>query len=180
LENVPIVKAATAYDNLQTGETFILILGQALYMGEHVESTLLCPNQLRYNGVEVDDCPKHLAPPNKPSTHSIFIPESQLRLPLCLKGPISLFDSRSPTQYELEHCKWVHLTNDEVWDPHSTEQLQDNEERVEHVRRSDDYERCIYALNGRTNPFSDITNLLEDGQILKTMQTDIRKPETPP
>ncbi len=46
LENVPIVKAATAYDNPQTGETFILILGQALYLGEHVESTLLCPNQL--------------------------------------------------------------------------------------------------------------------------------------
>jgi hypothetical protein len=130
--------------------------------------------------VEVDNCPKHLAPLNKPSTHSIFIPESQLRLPLCLKGPISLFDSRSPTQYELEHCKWVHLTNDEVWDPHSTEQLQDNEECIENVMHPDDYERCIYALNGRTNPFLDITNLLEDSQILKTMHTDIRKPETPP
>jgi hypothetical protein len=42
-ENVPIVKAATAYDDEDTGLTYILVLGQALYFGEEVETSLLCP-----------------------------------------------------------------------------------------------------------------------------------------
>jgi len=35
-ENVPIVKAATAYDDETTGVTYILILGQALYFGDEL------------------------------------------------------------------------------------------------------------------------------------------------
>jgi hypothetical protein len=62
IENVPVVKAATAYDDPATGITYILIIGQVVYLGTDVDHTLLCPNQLRYNGLVVDDCPKHLAP----------------------------------------------------------------------------------------------------------------------
>jgi hypothetical protein len=36
LENIPIVKAAVAYDDPQTGETYILIINQALHFGEHL------------------------------------------------------------------------------------------------------------------------------------------------
>jgi hypothetical protein len=53
MENVPIVKAATAYDNPVTRDTIILVLGQALYMGYHIERMLLCPNQLQYNSVRM-------------------------------------------------------------------------------------------------------------------------------
>jgi hypothetical protein len=75
IENVFIFKAATAYDDLVTGITYILVSGQSIYLGNDVEHTLLCPNQLRYNGVTVDDCPKHLA-----------LPEQQVRVPLYLLG----------------------------------------------------------------------------------------------
>jgi hypothetical protein len=46
LTNVPIVTAATAYDDEATGTTYILILGQAIYLGGHMKNSLICPNQL--------------------------------------------------------------------------------------------------------------------------------------
>lgn len=56
LEEIPIVKAALAYDAV-TGETFILLFGQALYFGSKIDHIRLNPNQIRMNGVEVDDVP---------------------------------------------------------------------------------------------------------------------------
>jgi hypothetical protein len=46
LNGIPIVQAATAYDAL-SGETYIVVLSQALYLGNHSSYSLLCPNQLR-------------------------------------------------------------------------------------------------------------------------------------
>ncbi|MFN9980072.1 MAG: hypothetical protein ACK53Y_09175, partial [bacterium] len=50
MENIPIVTAATAYDDPQTGDTTILVIGQAIFMGDKVKNTLLCPNQMRAFG----------------------------------------------------------------------------------------------------------------------------------
>ena len=73
MTNIPIVKAITAYDCPTTGATYILVLGQSLYLGDSVDCTLLCPNQLRSNGVIVDDVPMHLAPPFLyPNTFPLF------------------------------------------------------------------------------------------------------------
>jgi hypothetical protein len=46
IKNVPIVKAALAYDDPLTGETLILILNQTLYFGDDLPHVLLNPNQL--------------------------------------------------------------------------------------------------------------------------------------
>jgi hypothetical protein len=86
--NIPIVKAATAYDDPETRDTYILIMGQALYFGDRMENSLLCPNQMRANGVIVDDVPLHLAPTDK-AIHSIYIPDEGVRLPLKLFGCLS-------------------------------------------------------------------------------------------
>jgi 3'-phosphoadenosine 5'-phosphosulfate (PAPS) 3'-phosphatase len=61
IKNVLIAKVATAYDH-PSGETFIIIFGQALYMGENIDHSLICPNQARSNGIIIDDDPKHLSP----------------------------------------------------------------------------------------------------------------------
>ncbi len=74
LENIPVVKAGTAYD-APTGETFILVLGQALYLGDYIGHSLLCPNQARANGVIIDDVPIHLAFDPHLATHSIYFSE---------------------------------------------------------------------------------------------------------
>jgi hypothetical protein len=39
-----------------------MVLPQVLYLGEYLDYTLLCPNQLCHNGIIVDDIPCHLAP----------------------------------------------------------------------------------------------------------------------
>jgi hypothetical protein len=121
LQNVPIVQAATAYTDPESGETFILIVNQALYMGPKFQTTLLNPNQLRSNGIIVDDCPKHLAADPAIATHSVFIPCHSRRIPLELNGVISGFQSHYPSTEELENCLWIELTSHKEWDPHSRE-----------------------------------------------------------
>ncbi len=49
IKNVLIVKAGTAYDHPETGEIYIVILNQALYLGDRFPVTLLNPNQARAN-----------------------------------------------------------------------------------------------------------------------------------
>ena len=58
--NIPIVKAAIAYDNPTDFHTYILIFHEVLYV-EALASHLLCPFQMRDSGVEVADIPlQHL------------------------------------------------------------------------------------------------------------------------
>ena len=52
----------------------ILIMGQALDFGNRMKNSLLCPNQMRANGIVVDDVPMHLAP-NGQLTLSIYVPD---------------------------------------------------------------------------------------------------------
>jgi len=112
LRNVPIVTAATAYDNPADGTTYILILGQAIYMGDKMQYSLICPNQLRARGLIVEDCPQHLSPRNRPSSHSIYEPNEDIRLPLSLKGVTLYFTTRTPTTYEIETCKRITLSDE--------------------------------------------------------------------
>ncbi len=141
LRDVPIVTAATAYD-APNGDIYILIIAQALYLGALLDYTLLCPNQLRSNGIVVDDVPKHLSLTPHAATHSIYVPNAGLRIPLTMKGVISYFITRTPSPQELESCTWIMLTSESDWDPHSDnflikELTFDNNETVEPRTRED-------------------------------------------
>jgi hypothetical protein len=46
MKDIPIVTAATAWTNEETGETLILLFHQVLWYGKKLESSLLNPNQL--------------------------------------------------------------------------------------------------------------------------------------
>jgi hypothetical protein len=105
IHDVPIVTAATAFDDPVTGNITILIIGQALYLSDKVSCTLLSPNQLRSNGIVVDYVPVHLAPRSHPSKHASYSnDEENSQLLLQLRGCISYFESRTLTQEELESC----------------------------------------------------------------------------
>jgi hypothetical protein len=56
MQNVPIAQMGVAYTHPDSGITYILVLNQALYVRE-LPHTLINPNQLRSNGIIVDDCP---------------------------------------------------------------------------------------------------------------------------
>jgi hypothetical protein len=46
LQDIPIVNAAVAYEDPESGEVIILIINQALYFGEQLDNILLNPNQM--------------------------------------------------------------------------------------------------------------------------------------
>jgi hypothetical protein len=55
----PIVTAALAYNDPKTGERIVLVEHQIMDF-EQLEHNLICPMQLRLNGVDVEETPKHL------------------------------------------------------------------------------------------------------------------------
>jgi hypothetical protein len=160
IKNVPIAKVATAYDHPQTGETFILIFGQALYLGDELEHTLICPNQARCNGVIVDDVPKHLSHDGK-STHSLYFPVEQIQLPLRMRGCISYLPTRYPAKDELEECRWLTVTGDSIWDPYSTTfEEQENIFDVDDGSPTTNERNHIHALSSSIN-LSSISHALD-------------------
>jgi hypothetical protein len=46
LQNIPIVKAALAYDHPDTGVVIVLIINQVLYFGNQLDQTSFNPNQI--------------------------------------------------------------------------------------------------------------------------------------
>jgi hypothetical protein len=154
IEEVPVVQAATAYDDPDSGITYILIINQALQV-PNLHTTLLNPNQMRKNGIIVDDIPKHLAHNPDMATHSIYIPSHDLCIPLRLKGIISGLHSRYPSIHEVENFTWVESTSSEPWDPKSAE-LAEQEEEYEKRTASIDHDmspdRHIYAMKTNDIP----------------------------
>lgn len=95
LNKVPIVTAVVAYDCPDTYQTYILYFHESLYIAE-LENNLLCRNQLRSNGVIVNDVPLQFVPKPQRTTSSHTITIEDLRIPLHLRGVISYFNARKP------------------------------------------------------------------------------------
>ena len=115
-KEVPIATVATAYDCPGSGETFILIINEALYFGDTLSFSLLCPNQLRDNEIHVDERHRTHAPD---SIFGIYVPTTPLHIPFDLDGVIAGFHSRQPTESELDNiANHVELTSKVEWIPH--------------------------------------------------------------
>jgi len=57
INNVPIATVATAWSDPHTGESYIIIINEALYFGDGMDHSLVNPNQIRAFGLEVYDNP---------------------------------------------------------------------------------------------------------------------------
>ena len=116
-KEIPIATVATAYDCPDSGETYVLIINEALYFGDTLSFSLLCPNQLRDNEIHVDERHRTHAPD---SIFGIYIPTTPLHIPFDLDGVIAGFYSRRPTESELDNiANHVELTSEVEWIPHS-------------------------------------------------------------
>ena len=102
LDDVPIVTAAVAYDCPTTFRTFILVFHECLHIPE-MENHLVNPFQMRMEGVTVNDVPLQLIPLEQRTKedHSVVHPEAGLRIPMSLKGTMSGWTVRKPTQEEI-------------------------------------------------------------------------------
>ena len=113
ITNVSVVNAVTAFTDESSGETVILRFNQVLWYGNRMKMSLINPNQLRYYGVSVSDDPTD-------NTRAFGITVTNIvHVPFKMDGTTVYFETRVPTQYELENCKTIPLTDDTVWEPSS-------------------------------------------------------------
>jgi hypothetical protein len=162
-KKVPIATVATAYDCPTSGATFVLIINEALYFGDSLSFSLLSPNQLRDNDVHVDERHRQHAPD---SIFGIHVPSEPIRIPFTLEGVVAGFDSRSPTQDELDDVSiHVELTSDVEWIP-STFALSLAEEEV---ANSDDEQRISNLRARRVKVLASKTAKLRIKSCLQTL-----------
>jgi hypothetical protein len=110
IPEIPVATVATAWDDPTTGQTFILVIHQALYFGTKLDHSLINPNQIRITGIPVCDDPfdRH---------RSLSIDLCDFTVPFSTDGNTIYFDSQVPTVEEMENCQYISLTDDDEWDP---------------------------------------------------------------
>ena len=111
-KDVPIISGATAYTCQNSGQTYILVIHEGLWLGPKLRHSLLNPNQLRFNGVSVFDNPFDI-------NTTLSIEHDDTTIPLKLSGTNIFLDTRTPTQHELDNCPHLHLTCETEWNPHT-------------------------------------------------------------
>jgi hypothetical protein len=114
IPEIPVATVATAWDDLHTGQTHILIIHQALYFGTQLDHSLINPNRIRIMGIPVCDDPydRH---------RYLGINLGEIHIPFQTEGNTIYFTSRVPTKEELEDCQYLTLTDDDDWDPTATD-----------------------------------------------------------
>ena len=120
VQEVPIGTALTIWESPSDGQIWMLVIHEALYFGDRLKESLLCPNQLRAAGNLVQDAPIKF---DSKSMHSITIP-GKLEIPLEMHGVISHLRTRKPTmneigRYQEGQLQAVELTEDAPWEPYS-------------------------------------------------------------
>jgi hypothetical protein len=98
IKDVPIVAAATAWTNEETGETHILYFNQILWYGQKMSIGLLNPNQMRYYGHRLCN---DVTDSNQ--DFGIDLPDQGMIIPFALSGTTVYFESRVPSKWELKN-----------------------------------------------------------------------------
>ena len=111
--HLPIATVAYAHDTAE-GETLILVVNNAIYMGDKMTDSLLCPNQCRLNGVEIDTRPSSLC---SDTTAQSMTAEGHT-FPLQHHGPLPYIHVRHPTSEEIASCQHIELTEKCEWRPY--------------------------------------------------------------
>ena len=119
VKNIGIINGALAYD-VGNGETYILLLNQALDFRDSMEHLLLLVNQARHNNVVIDDIAPHLDYYKK-SKYEIFFPDSNKSVKLSpTNKSINHVKVRYPSDYDLDNYPHLSLTSEDNWNPNET------------------------------------------------------------
>jgi hypothetical protein len=147
----PITTMATVWVDPSNGKSYLLVIHEGIYCGDTMRHSLLNPTQLRANGILVQDCPKQF---DHTSSHSLFIPDHEVSIPLHLKGVISSFVTHRPSDDDLQTLPEIVLTSDLPWDP-SSQHFAEAEASVSSLRTlayaTDPHTRSIGALRRLDN-----------------------------
>ena len=113
-----------AYTCQESGQTYILVINEGLWLGTKMEHSLLNPNQLRFNGISVQDNPFDTNTP-------LSIEHDDITIPLSILGTNIFLNTHTPTQRELDSCPHIHLTSDVYWNPHTVRLASTQSEEAE-------------------------------------------------
>jgi hypothetical protein len=107
------VSAGMAYDVPGSGRVVIIIVHQEINL-PHLPYNLLNPMQMRLNDVVVNETPKLQCDNPTNISHTITVKvdnmNDELIIPLDLRGVVSCFTTRNPTQEEFDTCDRYELT----------------------------------------------------------------------
>ena len=112
-KSIPVATCATVVVIPETGAEIILIGHEMLYFGDKLSRSLINQNQVRYSGIPVRDDPTRA----NDEEFGLTTPEGFIDFKL--EGMTVYFDSRTPTDQELEDMQLpqVAITREEPWDP---------------------------------------------------------------
>ena len=121
LKGVPIAIVLTIWESPLTGEVWGIVLHESLYFGDRLQGSLLCPNQLRAAGHNVQDVPVQF---DATSRHFISV-TGRIEFSMELHGVISFLSTRKPTNVEIKRShdgtlQSVELTENIPLEPYST------------------------------------------------------------
>ena len=153
LKNVKEATVAVAYDCPLRHQTYILRFDHVLYIPT-LETNLLCVDQLREQGIIVNETPllrlRHSE--RHEHSHSILDPNSELHIPLSYNKPISYFTCRRPTPEEAsDDINNIHvdMTSPIPWKPYDPQSRIDEE----NLRRLVQGDNSAYRFQSlRSNP----------------------------
>ena len=90
--NVDVVDVAVTYNDPFEGDTYLLIIKNALHV-PLMTNNLVPPFMMRLAGIQVDECPKFLSEQATEKNHSILFRKENVRMPLQLSNTISLIST---------------------------------------------------------------------------------------
>ena len=114
VSGVPIVNATTAWQSPATGQIYILILNESLWMLQ-LPNTLVNQNQLRYFGTKVQDNPYSDTPMH------IRTEDLSFSMGLESQGTTIFANTFAPTDKELDENPRIVLSSDHAWNPHNVQ-----------------------------------------------------------
>ena len=115
-----IASVAMLYTDILSGSRYVLVMHQALYFKDSRVATLLNPNQLRANSVQVFDTPRQFDGTSRFAiVAKIDDNQGSLVIPLDMRGVMSGFPVRKPTWEEYETLPHVTITAADPWEPYS-------------------------------------------------------------
>ena len=159
-KDIPIIHVAVQYDCPYTGERYVLVIRNALYVPV-MKNNLIPPFIIREAGVQVLDTPKiHIKDPMV-DDHSLYFGGTNFRVPLQSWGVFSYFNTSKPSTKTMVECDEVYLLTPKSWDPHT-----DVHER--NKRKMLDYKGEMVPRDKRKQI------LLKDVQADPAIQTEIR------
>lgn len=121
IDDLWLANVAYAYDTPQ-GDTIILVVNNAIYLGEFMDGSLLNPIQCMEKGIQIDIRPK-IFYPGVESAQTFAIPSLQRIFPIEYDGAVPFLHVRKPTSEEIHECTHVEITCRETWDPHAVNGL---------------------------------------------------------